>query len=99
MKLIAESGRSSCEILQNCYAISDYKEQKINLYLTLTELFLKRIGKGACRVHGGGFAGVIMAVVPVEYTDAYMDFISDYAGRECVYPLNIRQMGAVHLDL
>ena len=99
VNIIAESGRSSCEILQNCYDISDYSEQKINLYLVLTERFLTKIGSGACRVHGGGFAGVIMTVLPMEYSEEYIRFMSRYVGKENVYPLNIRQTGAIHLEL
>lgn len=99
IKIIEESGKSSCEILQNCYSISNYREQKINLYLALTEIFLKKIGKGACRVHGGGFAGVIMTVLPIQYLDEYICYMSNYVGRENIYPLNVRQAGAIHLEL
>ena len=99
VNVIAESGRSSCEYLQNCYDISDYNEQKINLYLALTETFLKEVGCGACRVHGGGFAGVIMTVLPIGYSNEYIHFMSRYVGKENVYPLNIRQTGATHLEL
>lgn len=99
INIITDSGKSSCEILQNCYPISDYKEQKINLFLTLTEIFLKKIGKGTCRVHGGGFAGVIMTVLPSQYSDEYVRFMSNYVGKENIYPLNIRQTGAIHLEL
>ncbi len=41
-----------------------YTEQKISVALALTDLFLEKLGKGICRIHGGGFAGVIMCVVP-----------------------------------
>lgn len=99
IKIIEESGKSSCEILQNCYSISNYKEQKINLCLALTKIFLKKIGKGTCRVHGGGFAGVIMTVLPVQYLDEYINYMSNYVGQENIYPLNIRQTGAMHLEL
>ena len=72
---------------------------KINLYLALTETFLKEVGCGACRVHGGGFAGVIMTVLPIGYSNEYIHFMSRYVGKENVYPLNIRQTGATHLEL
>ena len=55
-------------------------------------------GKGACRVHGGGFAGVIMCVVPEEETENYVSYISEFAGKENVYPMNIRAVGAVHIE-
>ncbi len=97
LHIISESGRSSWELLQNCYSLIDYKEQKISLALALTEQFLNKIGDGCCRVHGGGFAGVIMCAVPKQYTEEYVAFISKYFGIENVYPMNIRQVGATHL--
>lgn len=97
MRLITESGKSSWELLQNCYSISNYNEQKVTLDLALTELFLKEKGDGCCRVHGGGFAGVIMSVINQKDTEEYIRYISAYVGRENVYPMHIRKYGAVHL--
>lgn len=50
-----------------------------------------------CRIHGGGFAGVIMCALPREETAGYVDFISRSVGRENVYPMGIRQVGAVRV--
>lgn len=93
-----ESGTSSWELLQNCYSLEDCKEQKIPLTLALSRLFLNQVGAGMCRVHGGGFAGVIMCVVPVTEKENYVNYISKYVGKENVYPMNIRKVGAVHLN-
>ncbi len=98
LKLLSESGQSSWEWLQNCYTVQDCSEQKISLTLALTKLFLDRIGDGCCRIHGGGFAGVIMAVVPEKELDAYVDYISGFVGKENVYPMKIRSCGAVHVE-
>ena len=95
--LINESGRSSWELLQNCWSMQDPKEQKITRMLALTELFLKKIGDGACRVHGGGFAGVIMCLVPLKYAEDYRSYISQYAGEENIYSISVRNMGALQL--
>ena len=97
LKLMDESGRSSWELLQNCYCMKDCHEQKIPLVLALTQLFLNKIGGGICRVHGGGFAGVIAAVVPANEMENYVEYISQYVGRENVYPMDIRAIGAVHI--
>ena len=97
LKLMDESGRSSWELLQNCYCMKDCHEQKISLILALTQLFLNKIGGGICRVHGGGFAGVIAAVVPENEMENYVEYISQYVGRENVYPMDIRAIGAVHI--
>lgn len=97
LKLVKESGTSSWELLQNCYSLQDCKEQKITTTLALTELFLKGIGDGVCRVHGGGFAGVIMCLVPLAETDNYVRYIAQYVGESNVYPMNIRAVGAVRI--
>ena len=48
-------------------------------------------------MHGGGFAGVILAVIPKEKTADYVAYISAYVGKDNVYPMQIRQTGAVSL--
>ena len=97
LKLIDESGTSSWELLQNCYTMKDFHEQKITRTLALTQLFLKKIGAGVCRVHGGGFAGVIAAIVPEKEQDNYVEYISRFVGKENVYPMDIRAVGAAHI--
>ncbi|MCD8335707.1 MAG: galactokinase [Lachnospiraceae bacterium] len=97
LRAIDESGRSSWEWLQNCYSIRNYKEQKVTRTLALTRLFLSRTGKGVCRVHGGGFAGVIACVLPQAETADYVKYIAQYVGKENVYPMNIRTFGAGHI--
>ncbi|MCR5294379.1 MAG: galactokinase [Lachnospiraceae bacterium] len=98
LSLIDESGASSYDLLQNIYTNENPAEQKISLALALSNLFLKKAGRGVCRVHGGGFAGVIAAVVPLEDEAAYIEYMSGYFGRQNVYPMNIRPVGAVRLD-
>ena len=98
LKLMDESGRSSWELLQNCYSLQNCHEQKISLMLALTQLFLNKIGGGICRVHGGGFAGVIATIVPETEMENYVAYISQYVGKENVYPMDIRAVGAAHID-
>lgn len=97
LSAISESGKSSWEWLQNCYSLQNFKEQKITLTLALTQLFLQKTGRGVCRVHGGGFAGVIACVLPKEETADYVAYISEYVGKENVYPMNTRLFGAGHV--
>ena len=98
LEAIQSSGRSSWEWLQNCYTAQNCKEQKITLALALTELFLEKSKQGVCRVHGGGFAGVIACVLPKEETEDYVNYISEFFGKENVYPMNIRLFGAGHVE-
>ncbi len=97
LRLLTESGNSSWKWLQNCISKSNDQDQKVALTLALTELYLKEIGDGCCRVHGGGFAGVILAVIPREKTNDYVNYIAAFVGEENVYPMQIRQTGAVSL--
>lgn len=97
LQVITESGNSSWKWLQNCYTISNYNEQSISIALALTEMYLKKLGKGVCRVHGGGFAGVIMAVIPKEHSAEYKAYMSSKMGEENVYVMNIRKQGSIHL--
>ena len=97
LRLMDESGNSSWELLQNCYSMQNCHEQKITRTLALTKLFLKKINDGMCRVHGGGFAGVIAAIVPEAEMENYVNYIAQYVGKENVYPMDIRAIGAAHI--
>ena len=67
--------------------------------LALTELFIEQAGRGYCRVHGGGFAGVIAAVLPKDLTEEYVTVMTPYMGKENIYVMQIRQTGAIHMDI
>ena len=97
LKLIKESGESSYDQLQNVFTNAAPTEQKITLALALTRLFLEKKGRGICRVHGGGFAGVIQTILPHEDLEEYVSYMTEYFGEGNVYPMNIRAVGAAHL--
>ena len=97
LDLITESGNSSWKWLQNCY-VPGSEEQGITSALALTELFIKEKGCGACRVHGGGFAGVIMAMLPNRVADEYITYIEKAMGPGSAYRMSIRPYGAVCVD-
>ena len=99
LQLMGESGKSSYEWLQNAYCTEDTKEQSIPLALCLTELFLKRCARGTCRIHGGGFAGVIMAILPKEEREDYTAFMSQFFGKENIYRMGLRRYGALEVSL
>lgn len=95
LKNITASGNSSWKWLQNCFTNTSYQEQGITVALALTELFLEQKKKGACRVHGGGFAGVIMAMLPNELVEEYIAYIEKYMGEGNAYRMTIRPYGAI----
>ena len=97
LPLITQSGNSSWKWLQNCYVTGSITEQPVALMLALTELFLQKTGRGACRVNGGGFGGVMMCVLPKEDVQAYTDYMTPYAGKENIHRMGIRRTGAMRL--
>lgn len=99
LKEITASGNSSWKWLQNCYLNETPQEQSITCALALTELFLSKIKGGACRVHGGGFAGVIAAFLPKEHTAEYCSYINKALGDGSAFVMHIRNQGAIHVEL
>ena len=95
---ITASGNSSWKWLQNCYTNSNVQEQGISVALALTELFIADKKRGACRIHGGGFAGVIMAMLPNDLVDEYVEYIEKALGKGNAYKMSIRPYGAVCVD-
>ena len=92
---ITASGNSSWKWLQNCYTNSSYQEQGISVALALTELYIKEKKRGACRIHGGGFAGVIMAMLPNDLVEEYIAYMEKALGEGCAYRMSIRPFGAI----
>ena len=69
LELVRESGRSSWELLQNVIPETATTHQEMAVALAIAERNLK--GRGACRVHGGGFAGTIQAYVPNDLVEEF----------------------------
>ena len=99
LRKVTESGDSSWKWLQNCYCNETPDEQSITVALALTKLYLDKIGHGVCRVHGGGFAGVIAAFLPKEYTEGFTQYIDKALGEGSAYVMHIRPQGAIKVEL
>ncbi|MDZ7263172.1 MAG: galactokinase [candidate division KSB1 bacterium] len=97
LHLVNESGNSSFKWLQNSYTIKDVREQGISLGLAMTDYFLNELGRGACRVHGGGFSGTIQAYLPKGALADYITFMEKIFGEGCVLKLNIRRQGTTSI--
>ena len=96
LELVNESGRSSLSYLQNVFTTSAPHEQGLTLALALSEKLLA--GKGAWRVHGGGFAGTILAFVPDELKDSYNKQMNDVFGKNSCHFLNVRKNGGGEVE-
>ena len=97
LKLVNESGYSSYCYLQNIYASSDPRNQGMSLGLYTAKNVLG--DRGACRVHGGGFAGTIQAFVPNDLLDEFIEAQENLFGKGSCFVLSIRPVGGTEVDL
>ncbi len=93
LRLVNASGRSSALYLQNVDSGATPARQEILLALAMAEKLLA--GKGAVRVHGGGFAGTIQAFVPAEMLQQFKMGMEHVFGESACHVLNIRPAGGV----
>ncbi len=94
-EIILDSGFSSYMLNQNVYTPKNPTEQKISLALAISAELLK--GKGAWRVHGGGFAGTVQAFVPNDMLDTYKKTIESVFGEGTCHVLIIRPVGGCQI--
>ena len=99
LDLVNESGNSSWKWLQNCYTTKNVSEQGLTLALAITENFIKsKQIRGACRVHGGGFAGTILVFIPNNNLNDYVQLIKNIFGPDSVKILDFRPIGTTRLS-
>lgn len=91
--LLIESGDSSYKYLQNVYTSQDVHNQSVSIGLAVSDRVLK--GKGAWRVHGGGFAGTIQAFVPNDLVDEYKKNLEHVFGEGSCLVLKVRKYGGI----
>lgn len=84
------SGKSSWTLLQNIYPGGSV-QQPMALALAVAEVILR--GEGACRVHGGGFAGTTLNFVPEEKTDIFVERMEHIFGSDSCVVLDVRKDG------
>ena len=92
---VRDSGRSSWMLLQNIIPLGSTAHQQMALAQALCEKLLD--GRGACRVHGGGFAGTILAFVPDEMLGQFRSGAEAVLGAGSCHVLSIRQTGGTRL--
>jgi len=96
-QLVIASGRSSATHLQNVFAVVNPAEQGVTLALAVIEKLID--GKGAYRVHGGGFAGTVQAYVPLELLESFKKDIEAVFGEGACYVLSVRSAGGTKVEL
>ncbi len=96
LRMMNESGRSSWRLLQNVYPEGHAATQQAALGLYITEAFISQRGSvGAARIHGGGFAGSILTVIPDAVFEEYRRVMNRVFGDDAVQPLVTRDFGIV----
>ena len=97
LRLTKESGFSSWMYLQNVIPAGYVKQQAMAVALGLCEHYLQ--GRGAYRVHGGGFAGTVQAFVPFELLESFRAGIDGALGTGACHVLSIRPQGGVEMEV
>ena len=87
LRLVNESARSSEELLQNIVPQSDPSATQYRDCIELARKVLK--GKGAVRVHGGGFAGTIQAYVPLDEKESFREKMEKVLGGGSCHYLSV----------
>lgn len=91
LTLTRASGASSAMFLQNVTAELG-REQPAMYALALAEHVLA--GRGAARIHGGGFGGTIQAFVPLDLVDRFIEHMDGWLGEGSCRRYTISDEGA-----
>ena len=95
LDLVRRSGDSSYKLLQNVHKDRTPERQELAVALAISEAVLGE--SGACRVHGGGFAGTILAFVPEADTDRYRAAMDEVFGEESCCIVKISPEGGAEV--
>ena len=93
LSLVKQSGYSSYMYLQNVIPAGYKAHQDVAVALALCEHYLN--GRGAYRVHGGGFAGTVQAFVPYDILEQFVAGMDSVLGEGACHVLSIRPQGGV----
>ena len=95
LQLVRESGRSSAMYLQNVIPTGQTVGQELMVTIALCECLLE--GRGAVRVHGGGFGGTAQAFVPLDMLERFKEKTEAVLGQGSCHVVTIRPEGGVRL--
>ena len=95
LELVRESGRSSAMYLQNIIPTGSATAQELMVTIALCERILE--GRGAVRVHGGGFGGTAQAFVPLDMLSKFKETTEAALGQGRCHVVMIRPAGGIRL--
>lgn len=96
LNCVNDSGCSSEVYLQNIFSINTPEIQSIEIALMISRHILA--GEGSVRVHGGGFAGTITAIVPENLSEKYKETMDFIFGKGSAVEYKIRKYGVFRLE-
>ena len=96
LQLVTESGRSSWLYLQNIVPAGAKAHQEMAIALAVCRQLLA--GRGAFRVHGGGFAGTVQAFVPRDMLENFVAAMEAALGKGSCHVLSIRPVGGTKIE-
>ena len=91
LRLTSASGASSGMFLQNV-SVGGTPRQDCMVAIALSEAVLA--GRGATRIHGGGFGGSIQAFVPLDVVESYQEHMHGWFGEGAAKVYRISTEGA-----
>ena len=97
LRLVNESGHSSWGIPAERDPRGYKEHQEMGVTIAAAKHYLN--GKGAVRVHGGGFAGTVQAYVPLDMLDAFKTEMQSVFGEKSCYVLSVRSAGGTKVTI
>ncbi len=97
LRIISDSGRSSFAYLKNVTEVRDEASQQITTAFALAEYYAQ--GRGAFRVHGGGFSGSLIGFIDKELTEDFIISMERHLGSGVCTILNMRPLGGCELSI
>ena len=95
LTLVRDSGRSSAMYLQNVIPTGQTVGQELMVTIALCECLLE--GRGAVRVHGGGFGGTAQAFVPLDMLETFKEKTEAALGAGSCHVVTIRPVGGARV--
>ena len=88
LHLVNASGMASWTLLQNVTPAGYIQKQDMAFTIALCQQLLE--GEGAVRIHGGGFAGTVLAFVPNEQFEQFKNAMDSAIGSGSTQKLHIQ---------
>ena len=95
LDVVKASGQSSAMYLQNVKVEGQAFHQEVQYALAVCDMLLD--GRGAFRVHGGGFAGTVQAFVPNDMLEEFRNGVEKMVGAGSCHVRSIREAGGIEL--